>query len=653
MQKIAAILTVLLATGAALAQETVPATDIPLRFVPTAPVPAPKPTPLPPAAPATADYILREVMIPTRDGARLHTIIIMAKGIRAAPIVLFRTPYGIADAFKRGAPTLDALLGEGRNVKAMTQAGYVIAMQDIRGRFGSDGDYRLLRPLHGTALNPTAVDESTDAWDTIDWLVKNVPESNQRVATMGGSYGGFTTLMSEIDPHPALKAAVPVSAVADVWTGDDLFHHGAFRQTYLDWVYSLVSDKASRLPWPEPRHDAYDTWLTAGSAGAAARAQGMDGLPYWQRVVAHPAYDAYWREQAVDRLLAARPATVPTLTVHSQWDQEDIYGPLAAYRALEAKDTRNDRNFLVIGPWKHGGAGPDGKSLGPLEYGTDTGDTFRRTVLIPFLDRYLKPGGTGVPIAPVTVFETGTNRWRSADHWPLACDTGCAAPMRSLYLQPGGRLAFAPPPTQGAAFDAYVSDPAKPVTYRTRPIRPTYAEDSTWGRWLVDDQRFAADRPDVLTYTTDVLTAPVHIAGSPVAHLVASTSAEDADFVVKMIDVYPDTYPAKAELGGYQLPISMDIVRARYRNDPALPVRMPSNMPVAVAVPLPTADHVFLPGHRIMVQVQSSWFPLYDRNPQKWVDNIFNAQPADYVAATHRVYHAPGKASYVALPVVP
>jgi putative CocE/NonD family hydrolase len=632
----AALLGILVGLPAASAQPVLPPSDIPPTFKPVEPA---------------VDYIRREVMVPMRDGARLHTIIVMPRGTAGAPILLSRTPYGIDGNLKAGARSIGELVSGMQG--EFVAAGYILVLQDIRGRYGSEGDYRLLRPMAGTPLNPTKVDESTDAWDTIDWLVRNVPESNKRVGVFGGSYGGFTTLMAEIDPHPALKAAVPFNSVVDVWTGDDLFHHGAFRQTYLDWVYSLVSEKGSKLPWPEPRYDAYDTWM-AGSAGAVASAQGMDGLPFWERVKAHPAYDDYWSAQALDKVIAGKAWTVPTLHIHSQWDQEDIYGPMAAYAATEAKDAKNGLNFLVIGPWRHGGGVGNGTELGAIRFGEDTAKAFRRTILIPFLDSYLKDGAGKAAIAPVTVFETGTNAWRTADRWPLSCGSGCPAVSQALYLQPGHGLAFTPPGTAGSlAYDEYVSDPAKPVTYRPRPFRPTYAPDSTWGRWLVDDQRFAADRPDVLVYQTPVLTAPVHIAGQAVAHLIASTSGRDSDWVVKLIDVYPDFVPGQPELGGYQLPVTMDILRGRYRDDPAHPTPIPSNVATRFTLPLPHADHVFLPGHRIMVQIQSSWFPLYDRNPQNWVENIFLAKPSDYVKATQRVFHAPGQASSVELPVVP
>jgi putative CocE/NonD family hydrolase len=451
--------------------------------------------------------------------------------------------------------------------------------------------------------------------------------------------------------------------MVDTWMGDDWFHHGALRETYADYIYAQTADKKSSEEWTPLRYDAYETWLDAGSAGALGAALGMDQLPFWKRLISHPAYDEYWQEQAVDKILARQPLAVPTLYVHSQWDQEDIYGAPAAYAATEPKDTHNDRNFLVIGPWRHGGGNGDGSSLGAIKFDGDTGRWFRRNVLLPFLDSHLKDHAPRAGLAPVTAYETGVNEWRRYDRWPQSCAAGCPFASRKLYLAAGGKLSFAAPgsvaqglPGRGVAepgFDEYISDPQKPVTYRLRPIRPTYAEDSTWRRWLVDDQRFAGDRSDVLVYTSEVLTAPVRIAGQPIAHLFAATSGTDADWVVKLIDVYPDEVPGQVEMGGYELPIAMDIMRGRYRDDPARPAAIVPDQVSAYTLNLPIADHVFLPGHRIMVQVQSSWFPLYDRNPQTFVENIFLAQPADYVKARQRVYHMPEQASFIDLPVLP
>jgi uncharacterized protein len=460
-------------------------------------------------------------------------------------------------------------------------------------------------------------------------------------------------LMSLVHPHPALKAAVPFNPMVDTWIGDDWFHNGAFRETYADYIYEQTADKKSEEEWTPPRYDAYETWLSAGSAGAVGRLLGMEQLPFWNRLASHPAYDAFWQGQAVDKILANQPLSVPVLYVHSQWDQEDIYGAIAAYAATETKDKRNDMNFLVIGPWRHGGGGGDGSSLGAIKFDGDTGLWFRRNVLLPFLDAHLKDTAGHAAISPVTAYETGANQWRRYDRWPQSCAQGCPYSSRKLYFGPAGQLSFARPAPDAVGFDEYISDPQKPVTYRVRPIRPTYAEDSTWRRWLVDDQRFAGDRSDVLVYTTEVLKAPVRIAGQPIAHLYAATSGSDADWIVKLIDVYPDEVPEQADLGGYELPIAMDILRGRYRDDPAKPTPIPADKVVAYSVKLPHADHVFLPGHRIMVQIQSSWFPLYDRNPQKYVDNIFFAKPADYLKARQRVYRTAQQASFIDLPVVP
>ena len=393
--------------------------------------------------------------------------------------------------------------------------------------------------------------------------------------------------------------------------------------------------KGNSEDWFTPRADDYETYLKAGSAGAYGHAMGMEQLGFWNKLVAHPAYDAFWQGQAMDKLLAAEPLKVPTLYVGSLWDQEDIYGAVAAYAATEPKDVNNDTNFLVLGPWFHGQANGDGSTLGPLKWDGDTGRWFRVNVLLPFLDAHLKDGAPKADIAPVTAFETGTRAWRRYSSWPLSCEQGCPSKAKALYLQPTAawpsrrrpRLG----PTTGQAFDEYVSDPAKPVPYRPRPIRPTYAAGSTWRDWLVDDQRNVATRPDVLTYETDVLTQPVQISGQPVANLFASTTGTDSDWVVKLIDVYPGEVPERCGDG------RLSARRSPWTSSAAATARTsahPKPIPAGQVEPyrfaLPTTNHVFLPGHRIMVQVQSSWFPLYDRNPQTYVDNIFFAKPADY-----------------------
>ena len=598
------------------------------------------------------DFVKREVMIPMRDGVKLHAVIVIPKGAVRAPIILDRTPYGAGDFTSRAGSVHRGMILP-NSFGELSDAGYIVVSEDVRGKYKSEGDYVMNRPLSGD-LNPTPVDHSTDAWDTIEWLVKNVPECNGRVGTMGTSYDGFTVLMSLLNPHPALKAAAPFNPMVDPWMGDDWFHNGALRQTYADYIFEQTATKSSDDKWAAPRYDAYETWLSAGSAGALGHALGMDQLPFWKRLIAHPAYDHYWSAQAVDKILGAHPLTVPTLYVHSQWDQEDIYGATATFSATWAQGgTSRDNSLLVIGPWRHGGGSRDGANLGAIKFNGDTGRWFRRNVLLPFLDSHLKDDAPKADIAPVTAFETGTNIWRRYDQWPQSCAANCPYRSKPLYLGSGGRVSFDKPTEASPAFDEYVSDPAKPVTYRPRPIRPTYASDSTWERWLVDDQRFASDRTDVLTYTSDVLGEPVRIAGQPVAHLYASTSGTDSDWVVKLIDVYPDEVPADEPLGSYQLPIAMDILRGRYRDDPAKPTAIPPGKIVNYILKLPNANHVFLRGHRIMVQVQSSWFPLYDRNPQTFVPKIFFAKPVDYVRATQRIFHGADAASYIDLPVAP
>jgi hypothetical protein len=504
------------------------------------------------------------------------------------------------------------------------------------------------RPLRGPQ-NPTQVDHATDTWDSIDWLVKNVPESNGKVGILGISYDGFTPLMALFDPHPALKVSVPMNPMVDGWIGDDWFHNGAFRQQMIPYAYEQVVTRANEAKWWSSHHDDYEMYLLAGSAGELGRSRGVEQSGFWRKLLEHPSYDAFWREQAVDKLLAARPLTLPVMLVHGLWDQEDIYGAIAVYKALEPKDTANDKVFLVMGPWYHGQQIGDGSTLGALKFGSDTALYFRQKILRPFLDQYLKDGAPKASVAPVSAFETGTNTWRRLDGWPAA--GGKATP---LHLAAGLKLGFDAPKAGDAPFEEYVSDPAKPVPFRARPIRPVGYDlvDHTWPQWLVDDQREASGRPDVLAFASEGLKQPLKISGQPVVNLVASTSGTDSDWVVKLIDVYPDEVAGQPRLGGYQLMISADIFRGRYRESLETPRPLAAGQPLVYRFALPTANHVFLPGHKLMLQVQSSWFPLYDRNPQTFVPSIFWAKPGDYKKAVQRVHHAPGQASFVELPVV-
>jgi putative CocE/NonD family hydrolase len=604
---------------------------------------------------STFDYVKRNVMIPMRDGVRLHTVVIVPKGAKGAPILLTRTPYN-ATALTSHASSAHLgpiLQGYDNATDVIVEGGYIRVVQDVRGKHGSEGDYVMNRPLRGPQ-NPTAVDHATDTYDTIEWLVKNLPESNGKVGILGISYDGFLPLMALVNPHPALKAAVPMNPMVDGWIGDDWFHNGAFRQQMMPYIYNQAGTRTGEAVWWSSHFDQYDMYLQAGSAGALGRSRGLEQIGFWRKLTEHPAYDAFWRDQAVDKILASQPLAVPVMLVHGLWDQEDIYGAVAVYTALEPKDTANDRVFLVMGPWYHGQQIEDASALGALKWGSDTGRAFRQDILRPFLDQHLKDGAPKADIAPVSAFETGTNTWRRLNAWPAGCASGCVVEGKPLYLNPGLKLSFAEPEAGGAAFEEYVSDPAKPVPFRARPIQPVgyYDTGLTWPQWLVDDQREASGRPDVVSFVSDVLTAPVKISGEPVANLVASTSGTDSDWVVKVIDVYPDEVAGQPHLGGYQLMVSADIFRGRYRESFEIAKPIVTGAPLLYRFALPTANHVFLPGHRIMVQIQSSWFPLYDRNPQTFVPNIFWAEPEDYRKAVQRIYHAPGQASFVELPVV-
>jgi putative CocE/NonD family hydrolase len=607
------------------------------------------------------DYERRDVMIAMRDGVKLHTVILVPKGANRAAMLMTRTPYNATELTTHEqsshlGPTLhydNSLFGVYDNAAdVIIDGGYIRVVQDIRGKYGSEGDYVMNRPLHGPQ-NPTPVDESTDTFDTIDWLVKNVPESNGKVGILGISYDGFLPLMAVVNPHPALKVSVPMNPMVDGWMGDDWFHNGAFRQIGIAYIYEQEATRDNSSLWWTTNYDDYDMYMRAGSIGELARQRGMDQIGFWKKITEHPSYDKFWQDQAMDKVLAAQPLKVPMMVVDSLWDQEDIYGGMAVYKALRQKDGANNLLYLVMGPWHHGQEIREGDHLGPIKFGSDTSAYFRRQILAPFLAHYLKDDAPAMNVAKVNAFETGTNNWRQLPDWPAGCAGGCSITPTALNLGAGGTASLGTPSRAGDAYDEYISDPAKPVPYRSRPNLPQgYTDELTWWRWLVDDQREASGRTDVLTYTTDVLRSPLKISGQPIVNLIASTSGTDSDWVVKVIDVYPDEYMGQPELGGYQLAVSMDIFRGRYRESYETPKAIEPNKPLLYKWPLPNANHVFLPGHRIMIQIQSSWFPLYDRNPQTFVPNIFFAKPSDYQKATQRIYHAPGQASFVELPLV-
>ncbi len=577
-----------------------------------------------------------EAMIPMRDGVQLHTLIFVPKGIaESLPILLTRTPYGIDESERSLA----------RGYAELVRDGYIFAFQDIRGRFKSEGEFLMNRPLHDPA-NPRGVDESTDTYDTIDWLIRQVPSTTGKVGVLGVSYPGWLAAMAGINPHPALKAISPQAPMTDTWMGDDFFHQGAFRQTYgFEYGSEMELSKDMSVPPPVRGYDTYDWYLAQGSLDDLTRVL-ADRSPSWRNFVAHPSYDEFWRARALPSYLTR--LSVPTLTVGGWWDQEDFYGALATYAALERLDTTGI-NFLVVGPWNHGGwFRGDAQKLGSIDFGSATGTYFREQVLVPWFGYWLKDRGSP-PSAEALLFEGGSNRWRAFDAWPAK---GTAE--RSLYFRENGRLSFDAPTADDRAADSYVSDPRHPVPYRRRPVQRTYdPRGSSWYTWLTEDQRFVDNRPDVLTWRTEPLTDDVTIAGNLAAHLFASTTGSDCDWVVKLIDVFPDSVAGDPNMGGYEFMVASDILRGRYRKGFHRPVAVPPGAIETYTVDLHQQSYRFLRGHRIMVQVQSTWFPLYDRNPQTFVANIFHAKVSNFRAATERVFRSARHPSHVTLPVLP
>ncbi len=583
------------------------------------------------------DYIKQVVDIPMRDGVKLHTVILIPKDASNLPMLLERTPYE-ADRVKDGKLHLRDSVGPLN--REWVDDGYILVNQDIRGKYGSEGKYVMTRPPIGP-LNPTKTDDSTDAWDTIDWLVKNVKQSNQRVGMIGSSYDGWTVTMALLNPHPALKVAAPQSPMIDGWMGDDWFHYGAFRQVNLDYFSGQTSKTGKGSDVLRPGTDDYQTFLDAGTAGNWAKKNGFEQLGFWNRLSAHPAYDAFWQLQAVDKMVTAKPSNVPTMWLQGLWDQEDMYGAITAWEALKAKGKAGN-NHLVMGPWYHSQINRSAERLGPFKWNGDTAADFRRDTLIPFFNTYLKDRTPAEPLAPVMIFNASEKHWDKFADWPGTTQ------LTPLYLQAGNGLAFQP---AAAGEDSYVSDPAKPVPFLPPPV--SFADHERWTTWLLQDQRAIGTRTDVLSYQTPVLTAPVTLQGAPVADIFAKTTGTDGDFVVKLIDVFPAFVAEQPELGGYQLPISQDIFRGRYRQSFEHPSAIPAGETQEYKFRLPTVNYVIKPGHRIMVQIQSSLFPLYDRNPQTFVPNIFFAKPEDFQKATISVQRGTAGASSVLLPVVP
>lgn len=596
--------------------------------------------PAQPVKESAAPWQIRDAMIPMRDGVKLHTRIFVPRqasaNVEARPFLFLRTPYGVADS----EMALDT------RYKELADDGYIFVFQDIRGKFDSEGQFVMLRARR-QAGDSGAIDEATDAYDSIDWLLKNVPANNGRVGMLGNSYLGWTTVMASLDPHPALKAVAPMASPADMWVGDDFHHNGAFRLSYgFEYAFMMEDGKGS-AQFPFDRYDTY-TWYLGLGPLANVNARVFNGkIATWNDFVAHPDYDAFWQRQAF--ATGGRETTVPTLNVAGWWDQEDFYGPLAIYQALEKGD-RKGVNHLVVGPWKHGGARfGAGDALGAIGFDSATAKYFREQIELPWFAFYLKDKGE-LNLPEALTFEAGSNRWRRWDAWP---PQEGITPTR-LYFGADRSLSLVPPQASGGAqFDSYVSDPAHPVPYRQRPIQPTYFPGgSGWSTWLVEDQRFVDGRPDVLSWESAPLEADLTIAGDIKAQLFASTSGSDADWIVKLIDVYPERVAGNRALSGYQLMVANEVFRGRYRQGATSPQAIVPGAVLEYAIGLHSQNYTFRKGHRLMVQVQSSWFPLIDRNPQTFVPNIFKAEGSAFQAATQRIYRSPTQASQLTLPVV-
>jgi hypothetical protein len=591
-------------------------------------------------APANAQRYLRtNAMITMRDGVRLNTDVYAPQGQTGPlPLLMLRTPYGI-----------DGRAGSlNTSFKELADDGYLIVFQDIRGRYKSEGQFVMQRPTRTAAAraNPKSIDEATDAYDTIDWLLRNVPNNNGRAGMLGVSYDGWTTAMALTDPHPALRAASPQASPADMWLGDDFHHNGAFRLSYGFEYAAMMETNKERATFNFDTYDTYEWYLKLGPL-SNVNAKYLNGkIPTWNDYVAHPNWDGFWQAQTL--IPSLTKVTVPTLNVAGWWDQEDFYGPVAIYERLEKFD-KDNKNFLVVGPWNHGGwnrAG--GQKLGNIDFGSPTSNYFRESIQAPFFAFYLKDRGPLKQPEALT-FEAGTNMWRSYDTWPPR--TGVT--QKSLFFRADGKLSFDAPKDSAPQFDSYVSDPAHPVPYRKRPIEMTYdPRGSGWSTWLTEDQRFVTDRADVLSWATDSLTEDVTIAGEVMAHLFAATSGSDADWIVKLIDVYPENVPNDAKMGGYQFMVSNEVFRARYRTSFERSVRLEPNEPTPITYSLHGQNYTFRKGHKIMVQVQSTWFPLIDRNPQTFVPNIFEAKASDYRSATQKVFRSSTLSSHLVLPVV-
>ncbi len=580
-------------------------------------------------------YKRQEVMIPMRDGIKLHTVIFAPIDQKEAlPFLLERTPYGVNGY---SSPEKNGY------VKDMADDGYIFVYQDIRGRYLSEGKFEMQR-FTRNKKDPKAIDESTDTYDTFDWLLKNIPNNNRKAGMYGISYDGWTAVMGAVDPHPALIAVSEQATPADMFLGDDFHHNGAFRLSYgFEYSFMEEATKTDSL-FHFDNYDTYDWYLKLGPLSNVNKKYFFNKLPSWNDFTKHPNYDDFWKKQALAASLDS--PRVHIMNVAGWWDQEDFYGPQKAYATLEKND-RSHKNYIVIGPWNHGGwAHGLGNKLGNINFDSSTGQTFRKDIQARWFAYYLKGKGDG-NFAEATTFQTGSNHWETYNSWPPK-----EAIQKSLYFHADGKLSFDKPVNGEIAFDSYISDPAHPVPYRSRPIEETYGPGSRWYTWLTEDQRFVDNRPDVATWKTETLTQDVTVTGNIFAKLFASTTGSDADWVVKLIDVYPEDYPAEPTMAGYEFMVANDVFRGRFRNSFEKPEAITPNRIETYTIDLHSLNHVFKKGHKIMVQVQSTWFPIIDRNPQKYVPNIFEATEKDFQAATQKIFHSTQAPSHIELSIM-
>jgi uncharacterized protein len=577
-------------------------------------------------------YNKQEVMIPMRDGIKLHTVIFTPKEAPGSfPFLIQRTPYGAS------VPDNYNILNN-TYLANMAKEGYIFVIQDIRGKYKSEGRMEIHQPIIHLKQKG-AIDESTDTYDAIDWLVKNIPNNNGKAGILGISYPGWLALVGSIDPHPALKAASEQACMGDLFLGDDFHHNGAFRLSYgMEYTYEVENDPTTDSDFPFPQFDLYDWYLKLGTLKNVNDKYFHGKIPTWNNFVKHPNYDAFWQQNSP--LSYMRQPEIPMLHVGGYFDQEDINGPQLMYHYMETKDSFN-RNYIVLGPWNHGGWGRmRGDSLGRISFEKATGADFR-DLQKRWFDHWLKGAGNG-KFDEATCFQTGSNVWKTYTSWPPK-----EATHQKLYAEPNNKASFTPA-TNITGYTSYISDPAHPVPYRTLPIEATYGFGSRWKPWQVEDQRFVYTRPDVVCFTTDSLTDNVTVTGKVMAHVFASTSGTDADWIVKLVDVYPAVDQKSPLMSQYQLPVAMEVFRGRFRKSFSNPSPLTPNKPEEFVIDLHDINHTFLRGHKMMIQVQSTWFPLIDRNPQKYVPNIFEAKDSDYTKAEQRVYFS----TYLDLPIM-